>query len=523
MPTSLHTDVLLVGAGPTGLSLACQFLRHGVDFILIDKGEGITPYSKAIGVQARTLEIYEQIGLAKSLIEKGNIAEKAQLLEDGKVRGEVALATVGQGQSPYPFLLLVEQSQHEQLLYTFLKQQGKSVQWKTSLDQFSQTSEGVTAHVTTPTGDQQTITAKYLVGCDGAKSVVRHTLGLSFAGSTLERLFYVADVHINWPLDHNSVRICLAKATLTAFFPLPGENRYRIVGTFPENDQQAEGTVLYEAIERQIKADTKLALDITQVNWFSTYKVHSRRVSAFSDGRCFVAGDAAHIHTPAGGQGMNTGIQDGYNLAWKLAFVLNHQADDRLLSTYNEERSANAKHLLETTDRMFDFGASPDWFLANLRTYVIPYVAHVLLGLDVVKKAVFPLISQIGINYRSSSLSESGIHPFSKVQAGDRMPYALIDGESIYNGLRYPKFHLLVFGDAAENDPDKLHAFVDRNQSILDIHHYPLSPTIQSLFAIEGNFSVLLRPDNYIALLDRSLSATQLKRYLRKTIGCAIN
>ncbi|GAB3891171.1 FAD-dependent monooxygenase [Spirosoma agri] len=521
MLTPLHTGVLLVGAGPTGLALACQLTRLGVDFILIDAGAGITPYSKAIGVQARTLEIYDQIGLADPLIEKGIIAEKAKLIEGGEVRGTIELATIGQGQSPHPFLLLVEQNQHEQLLYTFLEEHGNSVQWQTTLKEFSQTDQQVTAHVVTNGGDEQIITATYMVGCDGAHSVVRRGLGLSFAGSTMERLFYVADVVIDWQYDHNSVMICLAKATLAAFFPLPGTNRYRIVGTFPEGDQHEAGDIVYQTIEQQLKTDTKLALDITQVNWFSTYKVHSRRVSAFSEGRCFVAGDAAHIHTPAGAQGMNTGIQDGYNLAWKLALVLKHQANEGLLATYNQERGENAKHLLDTTDRMFEFGASPDWFLTFLRTHIIPHVAHFVMGLDAVKKAVFPLISQIGINYRSSSLSRSN-DDFLNIKAGDRMPYFLVNGESIFNVLRNPKFHLIRVQNEPDTNRAELNELLTRNPSLLNYHQVPLSADVQTLFGTKESFSILLRPDNYIARIDQSDSLTPIRNYLAETIGVSL-
>ena len=153
------------------------------------------------------------------------------------------------------------------------------------------------------------------------------------------------------------------------------------------------------------KRDAELELDITGVNWFSTYKVHTRRVEKFSVGRCFLAGDSAHIHTPAGAQGMNTGIQDGYNLAWKMAAVLRGRASEKILESYNEERLENAKNLLRTTDRLFQFGASSDTFISYFRTHVFPYIAGFALSLDAVKKFVFPRVSQIGSNYRSSSLS----------------------------------------------------------------------------------------------------------------------
>jgi 2-polyprenyl-6-methoxyphenol hydroxylase-like FAD-dependent oxidoreductase len=402
----MKTDVLIIGAGPTGLALACHFIRLGVDFLIVDKKETTTPHSKAIGVQARTLEIYEQIGLADDLISHGTITEKARFVEGGEVRGEASLSDIGKGMSAYPFLLIVEQGGHEKILHDHIRSKGKEVRWQTELIKFSQNENGITAIVTDTSGNTETVEAKYMVGCDGAKSLVRHSLGIEFGGSTFERLFYVADVELNWEFSHDALHACLAKNSLTAFFPMPGANRFRIVGTFPEGHEGEEGEVLYEEIEKQIVADTELELDITQVNWFSVYKVHSRAVKKFSDKKIFLAGDSAHIHTPAGAQGMNTGIQDGYNLGWKLALVIDGKASETILETYNEERRENARRLLQTTDRFFQLGASPEWYISFFRTHIFPYVANFALSLDIVKRAIFPLVSQIGINYRHSSLSE---------------------------------------------------------------------------------------------------------------------
>lgn len=502
------TDVIIVGAGPTGLALASQLIRHNIDFVILDKKETITPFSKAIGVQARTLEIYEQIGLADDLIALGAKAEGVRLMVGGEVRGKVELSDLGEGMSPYPFLLLVEQGLHEKLLYDFIKSKGKDVAWQTELESFSQTEAGVTANIKTADGAAETIEAKFLVGCDGAKSIVRRTLGLTFEGSTLERLFYVADVDINWEYPHDALMVFLMKTNLLAFFPMVGENRWRIVGTFPEEFAKDEGDILYEEIEEQIKKDTELELDITKVNWFSVYKVHSRRVNKFSNGRCFLAGDSAHIHTPAGAQGMNTGIQDSYNLAWKLASVLRGKASLSLLETYDEERSANAKRLLQTTDRFFDFGASEESFVVFFRTKVFPYIANFALHFDSIKKFIFPLVSQIGINYRHSSLSEN--NGSFAVKAGDRMPYFEVENASIYERLKEPKFHLLTFFDG-ENKPPEL-----AENSFTDFHELPLYPNIAEIFGASKTFSILLRPDNYIGLITEDVSGADLKNYLSR-------
>jgi 2-polyprenyl-6-methoxyphenol hydroxylase-like FAD-dependent oxidoreductase len=512
----MKTEVIIIGAGPTGLALGCHLIRLGVDFVIIDKKETTTPHSKAIGVQARTLEIYEQIGLADDLISRGAITEKARFVEGGEVRGEASLKDIGKGMSAYPFLLIVEQGEHEKLLYDFIKARGKDVQWNTELVDFAQDDSAVTTSVKRASGEIETIEGKYLVACDGAKSLVRHKLGIEFGGSTFERLFYVADVQIDWNFSHDALYACLAQHTLTAFFPMPGENRFRIVGTFPEGHEGEEGEVLYEEIEQQIIADTDIELDISHVNWFSVYKVHSRAVEKFSEKKIFLAGDAAHIHTPAGAQGMNTGIQDGYNLAWKLNLVTKGKASEKILDTYDEERLENARRLLQTTDRFFQLGASPEWFVSFFRTHIFPYVANFALSLDVVKRAIFPLVSQIGINYRHSSLSDdkAGL----RIKAGDRMPYFEIDGASIYDRLREPMFHLIVFSDGKESDLKLENEFVNKYDGLLDTNTFPLYPDIVRKFENDSSFFLLLRPDNYIGLISSGNSTEEVAMYLDKIL-----
>lgn len=517
----MKTEVIIIGAGPTGLALACQLIRLGVDFSIIDKKETTTPHSKAIGVQARTLEIYEQIGIADDMIAKGTITEKARLVKGGEVRGEVYLKEIGKGMSPYPFLLIVEQGEHERVLHDFVKSHGKDIRWNTELVDFSQNGGGVTATISTTSGATEKIEAKYMVACDGAKSIVRHQLGIEFEGSTFERLFYVADVQIDWKFSYDALHVCLAKHTLTAFFPMPGENRFRIVGTFPEGHQGEEGEVLYEEIEKQIIADTELELDLGCVNWFSVYRVHSRAVEKFFLKKIFFAGDSAHIHTPAGAQGMNTGIQDGYNLAWKLALVTNGKAHEKILETYNEERLENARRLLKTTDRLFQLGASDDWFLAFFRMHIFPYVANFALSLDVVKRAIFPLISQIGITYRKSSLSQDNAGLI--VKAGDRMPYFEIEGKSIYDRLHEPKFHLIVFSDGKRNQLNAANEFKNKYNGWLDIHSLPLYPGIARVFGTDTSFTLLLRPDNYIGLITLGNSLEEVEMYLDRIFDSQLN
>ena len=237
-------------------------------------------------------------------------------------------------------------------------------------------------------------------------------------------------------------------------------------------------------------------------------------MNKFSEGRCFLAGDAAHIHSPAGAQGMNTGIQDGYNLAWKLALVLRGEADPSLLDTYNEERVEIAKRLLETTDRMFDLLVNPAWMLSFIRRNIFPLVANFLVGLDSVNQFIFPLISQIGITYRERSLSD-GDAGF-EVKAGDRMPYLLVDGKGVYDWLHAPKFHLLTFSN--QTDHATSDAVAGEFADLVDYHEFPINEQVREIFGTEKPFHVLLRPDNYISFISSEAPLIELRRYFSSVV-----
>ncbi|MFT3743169.1 MAG: FAD-dependent monooxygenase [Pyrinomonadaceae bacterium] len=510
----MDTDVLIVGAGPTGLALACQLIRHDVDFVFIDKKETTTPFSKAIGVQARTLEIYEQIGLADKLISLGTKAGGAKLFVDGEERGEIDFQNLGAGMSPYPYVLIVEQGKHETLLHDFIKDHGRHISWQTELESFAQTESCVTATIKNSNGTVNNINAKYLVACDGAKSLVRHSLGLEFSGSTFERMFYVADVDIDWKYGTGGLFAFLMKNNLLVVFSMSGDNRYRIVGTFPEEFAKDEGDILYEEIEQQLRTDAQIDFDITKVHWFSTYKVHTRHVDKFSVGRCFLAGDSAHIHSPAGAQGMNTGIQDGYNLAWKLAMAVKGKASGELLNTYNEERLPNAETLTRTTDRFFGLVADPNPVAAFVRMHVFPNIAKFITRLSIVRRFIFPRISQIAINYCKMSLAET-VGDF-KITAGMRMPWFEIDGASIYDRLHEPRFHLIVFHDGQSEIPPLPEDLMQEWSGMIDSTVIPLYPNVAEIFGASASFFIILRPDNYIGMISNEFSPDAVRRYLNR-------
>jgi 2-polyprenyl-6-methoxyphenol hydroxylase-like FAD-dependent oxidoreductase len=517
METVTKTDVIIVGAGPTGLSLAVQLIRYGIDFKIFDQKAGVTDLSKALVVHARTLEIYDQVGLAQIAIADGEIAQKLTLMHDGKIGAHLDFSDFGGRLSPFPFALVFEQSKNEELLYQYLHHNGKDVQWQTELESLSQTAAGVTAVIKTASGETQTLAASYLVGCDGASSLTRHLLQLGFEGSTYPRLFYVADVEMEFPADSSTLYPVLGQDAFVLMFPMQGEQHWRLIGNLPEYDGQIDRDVTFDEVEKKVKQLVQQPLTITTVRWFSTYKVHTRHAAKFSVDRCFLAGDAAHIHTPAGGQGMNTGIQDAYNLAWKIAVVLKGAAGDALLETYNEERLANAKRLLQTTDRMFEILAGDRWYLRFFRTKILPSLAGVVMQSSLAKEFLFPTVSQIGLNYRDSSLSKHLGDKDFKVKAGDRMPYFLVDGANVYDKLRAPKFHLIVFADGEHGGRDLQLEIEHEYGDLIDFNIMQLDPRVVEIFGTNQPFQVLLRPDNYIGCISIEFALTDLKAYFRQT------
>ena len=491
------TQVVIIGAGPTGLSMAAQLLRYNTDFIILEKNENTTPLSKAVVVQARTLEIFREIGIAEKAIATGRITTAINLFYKGKQKTAVDLAGIGKGSSAFTFALSLEQSKTEKLLADYVLGKGKNIQWKSELMRLEQDTNGVTVHYKDAGGEEQIIKAEYLVGCDGASSVVRHQLGLSFEGDTVPKLFYVTDVTLESSvINKNELFIFLIKKGFVLFFPMEGSGHYRIIGILPEGEASADKEV--HKIEQFIKTQIIVPIEFKEMRWFSTYKVHSRKATSFRKERCFIAGDAGHIHTPAGGQGMNTGIQDAYNLAWKIAYTTQHTANDSLLESYNTERMENARHLLQSTDRMFDVMAGTTAFFNFLRLNILPGVMSFISSNPVFNKRIFPLISQTGITYPNSVLTIKS--KIGEVKAGDRMPYFIFsDGKEIFNYLEEPVFKLLFFGSGNKSQ------FDDLKELRFRVATFFFDEIPKKRFGSSTDFYILLRPDNHISYIGKNI------------------
>ncbi|HEX8783443.1 MAG TPA: FAD-dependent oxidoreductase, partial [Steroidobacteraceae bacterium] len=364
------TEVLIVGAGPTGLVLALWLRRQGVRVRIIDRTDAPGTTSRALAVQARTLELYRQLDLADAVVERGLKVPAVNLWARGARAARVAFASIGEQLTPFPFLEIYPQDEHERLLIERLMQLGVPVERRTELTDFTDSGESVRVELRTADGKKESGEARYLAGCDGARSIVREGLGLGFPGGTYRQVFYVADIEGAGAPINGELHVDLDEADFLGVFPLAGAGRARLIGTVRDERAEHPESLRFEDVSQ--RAIQHLGLVVSKVNWFSTYHVHHRVAGHFNRGRVFLLGDAAHIHSPVGGQGMNTGIGDAINLAWKLAAVLGGRADQALLATYEAERIGFAQRLVATTDRVFSFVTAHGKVADLVRTRLAP-------------------------------------------------------------------------------------------------------------------------------------------------------
>lgn len=495
-----RSDVLIIGAGPTGLVLALWLSKLGIRVRIIDKTSEPGTTSRALAVQARTLELYRQLDLSDTVVQNGHRVAAANFWVKGEPVARLPLSTIGEGLTPYAFLEMYPQDEHERLLIERLKAFGITVERNTELENFEETGDGITARLRLPDGQQETCQACYLAGCDGARSIVRKTLDTGFPGGTYQQIFYVADVQARGPTFNGELHVDLDEADFLAVFPLAGEGRARLIGTV--RDERAETLQFADVSSRAIE---HLKVQIDQVNWFSTYRVHHRVADHFRTGRAFLLGDAAHVHSPAGGQGMNTGIGDAINLAWKLAAVLRGGATSKLLDSYETERIAFARRLVATTDRVFNFVTAEGQVADLLRMRVAPFLIPKMTSLEAVREFMFRTVSQTTLNYRGMPLSE-GVA--GDVHGGDRLPWAH-DGEGDnFESLKNLTWQVHVYGDTS----DEMIAWCTEHHLSLQVFDW--RPVFETAGLARNGF-YLLRPDTYVAIAEYSADPKVIERYFR--------
>lgn len=506
-------DVLIAGAGPTGLLLACELQRLGVRVRALDPKCGPTRESRAMIVQARTLEIYGQLGLAREAVRRGQPASGLSAWSGGERLGGLSLGRVGAGETPYPFILALEQSENEALLFAHFQALGGEVGWGWALDSFTQDAEGVTATLRGPNGESKACRAAFLCGADGAHSPVRHRLGTPFDGERSPRTLFVADVTARGALDETEISVKLSPSSLLLTFPMAGAGHFRLIGMPPGQELAGEAPTFEDV--RPLVRDV-FGTEVEEVRWFSHYRVSHRVARQFRTGRVFLLGDAAHVHSPVGGQGMNTGLGDAHNLAWKLAAVVRGQADPDLLESYENERRPFAQALVGTTDRAFGLISSDTGLSHALRTWVLPAALRRGLGQfggdqgrggpNPLGRLAFRVVSQLGLSYPHSPLSRGQA---GRVRGGERLPYVEGSGnfEALSLGTLGPQLH--IYGTPT---PEALGWCLRRD---LALRVFPFRDAARRA-GLPEDAAYLVRPDGYVSVAQARFNGAELDEVLRE-------
>ena len=525
-PHSEYPQVLIVGAGPTGLTLAIDLARRNISCRIIDRMTSRSDKSRALVIHARSMELLNLMDTAGGFrdAQRGTELESYVL---GKRAASVKLADdLGAQDSRFPYMTFVSQAVTERVLETKLNALGVHVEYNVELTGLIQTDTEVHATLRTAGGVEE-VCCGYIVGCDGAHSKVRHALELTFEGAPYPQTFLLADVRVDWNLPHNKLMLFFGHRGLFAFFPLDGERMSRLILMAPERTKDSDKDPTLEEMEAFARAYTRRDVKLSNPAWLSRFRLHHRGVGAYRQGRAFVAGDAAHIHSPAGGQGMNTGIQDAMNLGWKLAWAIDHklsgEAAHTLLDSYHVERFPVGRKLLNTTDQIFRVAATGSYLVATLRNIIVPLLMPFAQGSAAIRFRMFRFVSQLGIRYRTSTLNVTARQNSVKhAQVGDRAPDIDLGlNHWLYDDFKHGGMTWLAIatGDAqmASIKQELAHALTLNGMDTWPVT-YLIGNAVTSRYAVKDRALFLVRPDTHILMrLDGSdVTAASLNAAIRR-------
>jgi 2-polyprenyl-6-methoxyphenol hydroxylase-like FAD-dependent oxidoreductase len=462
MPPSVpDTDILIAGAGPVGLFLANECARRGIRAKLIEEQSHQSENSKALAIFPRTLEIFDMAGVIAPFLESANRVTQVSVISQGR---NLAHMRFEPDESPYSFVAMVPQNITEKLLLAQLRRQGGDVEYRTRFVTAEQRADHVRVTVER-NGTQSSVSAAVVVGCDGPHSAVRQALGLSLEGGEYHDLFMLADVETNDVLPANELQLCPSESGPLAIFPMSAAQR-RIVATV----DGMEDTNPSLALVRRIVAERgPIGFEAHTLNWSSYFRIHHRNAPALRSGRIFIAGDAAHIHSPFGGQGMNTGLHDVWNLIWKLDLFLRGNGSEALLASYETERLPIIRDVICTTDRLTKIMGTPNKFAQLLRETFIPMVSR----LAPFQHAFVQRLSELGIDYHGSPIVEG--------------PGTRYFEDSVRGGTAIRSRFLLLIDQEDEPSLAKARKMFTGFESVVEIR------------SSHQRGVVLVRPDGYIA------------------------
>ena len=528
-------DVLIVGAGPTGLALAAQLEAFGATFRIIDRQADRVHESRALAIQPRTLEVLAGLGIADTLVERGNPAVRLQMHSPGRTT-EVPLFDTGLEDTAYPFLLFLSQAETEAVLDEHLTGHGISVERQVELRALDQRPDYVVCTLHHHSSHPEHLHARYVVGCDGAQSTVRELTGIAFTGAAYPQTFVLADLPARG-LDPGAVHVFLSRVGMLFFFPLGHPAPWRLLGMEPRGHaRSADVAPDLAALQALADAytDNKVVLD--DAAWATYFRLHHRHADHYRDRRVFLAGDAAHIHSPAGAQGMNTGIQDAWNLGWKLALVARGDATPDLLDTYETERRPVGRDVLRFTDRAFTIATSTNPLVRLARTRLAPRLLRTVLRSRRGRSYGFRALSQLTINYRDSpAVAEGQSRLRHGPKPGDRLPDApvTLDGHptTLHRALAAPAYQLLLTGAPEAWPHETLTTARGGHQKLVHTHHLTAQHhpgalldthhQADGLLGIDPNRPAhhLVRPDGHIAYRAAGTNLAGLHTYLARWLS----
>jgi 2-polyprenyl-6-methoxyphenol hydroxylase-like FAD-dependent oxidoreductase len=495
-------DVLVVGAGPTGLALAAALATAGIRPRVVDRALDRAHESRALAIQPRTLEVLAGLGVTPELVAAGNRGVRLRL-HAGRREVAIPLFDLGLSDTAYPYLLFLSQAETERILLEHLDRLGVVVERGVELVGLTPGPDECAATLRHGDGRDEGVRARFVVGCDGGHSTVRGEAGIAFEGGSYPQSFVLADLEVD-RLTPDSAHAFLAERGLVFFFPLRHPASWRLLAMRPPDAPVSEDVTLdglQGLIDEYAGAGPRLRLH--DPVWMTNFRLHHRAAAAYRSGRVFLAGDSAHIHSPVGAQGMNTGIQDAVNLAWKLAAVLEGTADASIVDTYETERAPVGRGVVRFTDTAFR-GVTSDSRLVRLaRTVIAPRLVPLAARFRTGRRIAFRTMSQLGIAYRDSPLSVEGPGaPRRGPRAGDRVP----DRPIVHNGvsttvhaaLGGPGWRLVRSGPPGAWAPSDL--------PVLALE--PGGPPVQ----------YLVRPDGYIGFRSGPAGEASLRAYRNRWI-----